>query len=50
MPLIDAIDAFETLACQRAELGPRNEAGFEGLIHPVHASGCVCSWEILTGS
>lgn len=47
-PLIDAIDAFETLANQRVPLGRRHEASFDGLIHPVHAAGRVYSWELLS--
>ena len=46
-PLVDAIDAFETLANQRVPLGPRHDASFDGLIHPVHAAGCVHGWELL---
>ena len=47
-PLVDAIDAFEILAQQRVSLGPRHDSRFEGLIHPVHAAGCVYAWELLS--
>ena len=46
-PLDAAIGAFETLARERVGLGPRYEASFAGLIHPVHVAGCVYSWQIL---
>lgn len=42
-PLVDAIDAFETLANQRVPLGPRREARFDGLIHPVASTAGNCS-------
>lgn len=45
-PLAPAIDAFELLARARAKVGARSEALFEGLVHPVHASGRVFGWEI----
>jgi hypothetical protein len=47
-PLAPAIDAFETLARAKWELGPRHEARLEGLVHPVHASGAVFGWELRT--
>ena len=46
-PLAPAIDAFELLARASGPLGPRHTAGYEGLIHPVHASGVMSIWEIL---
>lgn len=45
-PLDPAIEAFETLASAVVELGPRNVASFEGLIHPIHERGRVFAWEI----
>lgn len=47
-PLADGISAFETLASRRAPLGHQCVATFDGLIHPVHKSGEVYSWEILS--
>jgi hypothetical protein len=46
-PLAPAIDAFEVLAQVRVSLGPRQWAGFENLIHPVHQRGVVFGWELL---
>jgi len=46
-PLDPAIDAFETLAAKRAQLGQRCSAAFSGLVHPVHAEGRVFGWELL---
>ena len=40
------IDAFETLAARKVELGPRYEVGLGPLIHPVHAAGRVFGWRI----
>ena len=45
-PLEPAIDAFETLASVRVQLGPRNTTRFENLIHPVHTRGAVFAWQI----
>jgi hypothetical protein len=45
-PLAPAIDAFEMLAKARVNVGPRSEAAFENLVHPVHSSGRVFGWEI----
>jgi hypothetical protein len=49
-PLALAIDAFETLAQSRAQLGARYAARFDGLVHPVHSSGAVFAWEIAVAS
>lgn len=46
-PLGPAIEAFETIANARGQVGPRNEASFAHLIHPVHRSGSVFVWEVL---
>ena len=46
-PLAPAIDAFEQLARAAGPLGPRHTAGYEGLIHPIHASGATYIWEVL---
>ena len=45
-PLAEAIEAFEVLARRRVDLGPRIEASFDNLIHPVHQSGFVYGWEL----
>ena len=45
-PLEPAIEAFEILASAKAGLGPRYEAGFDGLIHPIHARGRTFGWEL----
>ena len=45
-PLEPLIGAFEVLAGTQVSLGPRHEAPFSGLVHPVHASGIVFAWEI----
>lgn len=45
-PLAPAIDAFELLAKARVNVGPRCEAAFENLVHPIHAGGRVFGWEI----
>jgi hypothetical protein len=44
-----AIRAFEVIATQlvNIELGPRFEAGFGELIHPVHQQVKVFGWEVL---
>lgn len=41
-----AIRAFEQLAADQAQLGPRHEATFESLVHPVHTCGRVVGWEL----
>lgn len=43
-PLEPAIEAFEALARARVRLGGRNEASFEGLVHPIHTHGRVFGW------
>lgn len=45
-PLGPIIVAFETLARILVVLGPRAETAFSGLVHGVHASGRVLSWEV----
>jgi hypothetical protein len=45
-PMDPAIEAFEMLARARGRLGPRVEAAFDGLIHPVHVRGRVFAWEL----
>jgi hypothetical protein len=45
-PLAPAIAAFEALAASKVRLGPRQQAAFSGLVHPVHGSGEVFAWEI----
>jgi hypothetical protein len=40
------IDAFETLADRRVELGPRYEVDVGPLVHPVHAAGRLFGWRI----
>ena len=47
-PLEPLVSAFETLATRAIGLGPRESATFDGLIHPVHKSGAVFAWEILS--
>jgi hypothetical protein len=47
-PLATAIFAFECLTERRAKLGPRAFSGFGGLIHPVHHSGGVYVWEVMS--
>lgn len=46
-PLEPAIRAFELLAADRVELGPRIQTEFDDLIHPVHRKGAVFAWEIV---
>ena len=41
-----AVAAFEQLARERVQLGTRNFASFDGLIHPVHRRGGVFVWEV----
>jgi hypothetical protein len=45
-PMDPAIQAFETLAVQRAAIGPHQVAGYRQLIHPVHRAGRVFAWEL----
>ena len=45
-PLETIIEAFEILACRHASLGPRHEARFLDLVHPIHSAGCVFIWEV----
>jgi hypothetical protein len=45
-PLEPAIEAFETLARTRVQLGDRNQATLGPLVHPVHSSGSVFVWEV----
>ena len=40
------VEAFEKLASEFAELGPRHSVTFGGLIHPVHQQGTVYGWTI----
>jgi hypothetical protein len=46
-PLDPAIEALEVLAKSRVNLGPRCEAEFQELVHPVHVSGRVFAWELM---
>lgn len=41
-----AIHAFERLASELVELGPRVQAPLGELVHPVHASGAAFGWEV----
>src|SRR5262245_19335054 len=45
-PLLEMIDAFETLAGTRVALGQRNQASIGPLVHPVHQAGGVFAWEV----
>ena len=45
-PLDPAIDGFERLARAKVELGPRCEARFDTLWHPVYARGRAFGWSI----
>jgi hypothetical protein len=47
-PLELAIEAFEGLANQHFKLSRRHGASFEGLMHPIHRSGQVFAWELVT--
>lgn len=47
-PVARLLDAFEVLARHYVRLGPRHESRMNGLVHPVHASGSVIGWEVLT--
>lgn len=46
LPMDPAIEAFETLARQRVNLGDRRVASYDELVHPVHRAGRVFGWEI----
>jgi hypothetical protein len=46
MPLEPAVEAFETLAKSRVQLGQRHEASFAGLSHRVHQQGKIIAWEL----
>jgi hypothetical protein len=48
LPFEPAIGAFEILAKNDVGLGPRQEAEFNGLCHPIHKTGTVIGWEVLT--
>src|SRR4051794_1152294 len=45
-PLLEMIDAFETLAGTRVILDQRQVALIGPLAHPVHQSGAVFAWEV----
>ena len=45
-PLEPAIEAFEALARHEVSVGPRQSAGYQELVHPVHQAGQVFAWEI----
>jgi hypothetical protein len=45
-PMAPAIEAFQTLARERAQLVATAPATIEGLCHPVHKFGSVYGWEI----
>lgn len=45
-PLEPVIQAFESLASQRVQLGERFKATFDGLVHPVHEKGAVFGWSV----
>lgn len=49
-PMDPAIEAFETLAASKGELGRRASAAFGGLVHPVHQRGRVFAWEVVPAS
>jgi hypothetical protein len=44
-----AFRALETLLHDSGSVGLRVEAGFRGLVHPVHKQGRVAAWEVLAG-
>lgn len=46
LPLEPAIRAFEALARNEVRLGPRCEAQFCNLVHPVHREGSVMAWRV----
>ena len=45
-PLEPAFRAFEILANDVVNLGPRRSASFDDLVHPVHRRGQVVAWEV----
>lgn len=45
-PAEPALEAFALLARQDSVLSSREEAAFEGLVHPVQRRGKVCAWEL----
>lgn len=45
-PMELAINSFELLANQNVTLGYRNYSEIKNLVHPIHKSGGVYSWEI----
>ena len=45
-PSLPLVEAFEMLARPRYGLGPRLEASFDGLVHPVHSKGTVYGWTL----
>lgn len=45
-PMELAVAAFELLAREKVQLGTRNFASFDGLVHPVHRRGGVFVWEV----
>ena len=49
-PLAPAITAFEAVAREYVELGTRHEAEMGALVHPVHSSGRVFAWEVLSST
>ena len=46
LPMKPAVEAFEQLARNRVQLGTRQFASFDGLIHPVHQRGGVFVWDV----
>ena len=46
-PLEPAIKAFEILAGDKVQLGPRITAVFTDLIHPIHSQGAVYAWQVI---
>jgi hypothetical protein len=46
-PLEPAIHALEILMRNAGPIGPRREANFADLVHPVHRNGRVLAWEVL---
>jgi hypothetical protein len=46
LPLEPALRAFELLAANDVQLGPRAEAGFDDLQHPIHREGSIAAWQV----
>jgi hypothetical protein len=46
-PLETILAALETLLRGQLSVGPRVQASFADLVHPVHQRGTVAAWEIL---